>query len=197
MRSTVALFRPFSLKHGLYDAPGTLRDVVTGSGVGGVSRGDVGRIDALTLGSRSFANPVAIFSRDASGVFAMDGPDGIVGGELLRRHRVTFDYPHARLILEPYPTDAAPFEFDMSRLFLATDAPEYAKIRIVSVSPQSPAAEAGLVMDDEIVAIDGRRTPRLKLDQARELLRAPIARKLEIQRGDQRLRVRLEARRLV
>lgn len=197
VRFTVALFQPFSAKHALHDSPGRLRDVVIGAGVGGLSRGDVARLDALTLGSRSFAQSVAVFSRDTSGIFSMDGPDGIVGGELLRRHRVTFDYAHGRMILEPYDHELVPFEFDMSGLFLAADPPDYAKIRILSVNAQSPAAEAGLVTDDEIVSIDGRRTPRLSLDQAREMLRAPVVRRLEIMRGKQRLRVRLEARRQV
>jgi hypothetical protein len=197
MRGTVALFRPFSARHGLHDSAGALHDMVAGAGLGGLSRGDVGRLDALTLGPLAFAKPVAVFSRDTSGIFSMDGPDGIIGGELLRRHRVTFDYPHERMILEPASAKPVPFEYDMSGLFLAADPPDYAKIRIVSVNPQTPAAEAGLVADDEIVSIDGRRPPRLKLDDARELLRAPVARRLEIRRGKQRLRVRLDARRLI
>jgi len=197
VRFTIALFQPFSGRHGLHDVPGSLRDTVTGFGVGGVSRGDVGRLDTLTLGPTTFTRPVAVFSRDTAGVLAMDGPDGIVGGELLRRHRVTFDYPHRRMILEPYDAGPAPFEYDGSGLFLATDAPDYESIRILSVHPKTPAAEAGLLADDEIVSIDGRRTPRLTLDEARARFREPVARQLEIRRGEQRLKIRLEARRLI
>src|SRR5262249_26977586 len=158
VRFTVALFRPFSSRHALYDTPGTLGDRVVGVGAGGASRGDVCRLDALTIGSLAYSKPVAVFSRDTRGIFAVDGPDGIVGGELLRRHRVTFDYPHRRLILEPY-AGPGPFEFDMSGLFLTSDAPDYARIRILSVGPETPAAKAGLMTDDEIVSIDGRRPP--------------------------------------
>jgi C-terminal processing protease CtpA/Prc len=101
------------------------------------------------------------------------------------------------MILEPYEETAPPFEFDMSGMFLASDAPGYAKIRILSANPKTPAAEAGLQTGDEIVSIDGRKTPRLTLDEARALLREPVARRLEIRRGDQLIKVRLEARRLV
>lgn len=100
------------------------------------------------------------------------------------------------MILEPYPAPA-PFEYDMSGLFLASDAPDFRKVKIMSVHAQTPAAEAGLQSDDEIVSIDGRRTPKLTLDDARALLRAPAARQLEIRRSGKLLRVRLEARRLV
>jgi len=197
VRGVVTLFRPFSERHHLYDVPNTLHQFVTGAGAGGISRGDIGRLDALVLGSRTFAEPVATFSRDSSGIFSLDGPDGIVGGELLRRHRVTFDYPHARMILEPYPAPATAYEYDMSGLFMAVDAPDYAKIRVMAVNPRTPAAEAGLQPDDEIVSIDGRRTPALTLDQARLLLRKPGPRQLQIRRGEELRPLRLEARRLI
>jgi len=197
MRGVVTMFRPFSEEHGLHDSPGSLHDLVIGGGAGGISRGDVGRVEGLSLGEASFPDPVAIFSRDTKGIFTIDDPQGIVGGEILKRHRVTFDYPHERMILEPYPGPGDPFEYDMSGLFLAVDKPGYAKIRIVSVNPKTPAAEAGLQSDDEIVAIDGQRAPKLTLDQARTRLRSPGARQLEIRRGDKVLRVKLEARRLV
>src|SRR6185503_6460362 len=71
VRSAVSFFRPFSLRNGLYDAPGNLKDRVTGFGVGGASRGDVGRLETFTLGSLSFAKPVAVYSRDTSGIFSM------------------------------------------------------------------------------------------------------------------------------
>lgn len=44
---------------------------------------------------------------------------------------------------------------------------------------------------------DWRRLSQLTLDQARSLLRAPVARRLEIRRGEQMLQVRLAARRMV
>ena len=196
VRNIVTLFRPFSARHGLYDTPGSLQDAVIGGGVGGVSRGDVVRLDALTLGSLSVSRPVAVFSRDTSGIFVIDDPQGIIGGELLRRHRTTFDYPHGRLILEPYAAPGA-FEYDMSGLFLAADAPDFRTIRIMSVHARSPAAEAGLRSDDEIVSIDGRRAPRLTLDDARALLRMPVARRLEIRRDGTLRRAHLKARRLI
>jgi len=197
VRFTLALFRPFSEKHKLYETPGTLHERVIGSGAAGLSHGDLCRVQTLTLGSASFANPIVAFSRDTSGVFSMDGPDGILGGEVLRRHRVTFDYPHQRMILEPYPGKPAPFENDMSGMFLGSEAPEFRKIRVLAVNAQTPAAEAKLQVGDEIVSIDGRTSSNLTLDQARALLREPVMRRLEVRRGTQVLRVRLAARRMV
>jgi len=196
VRGVVTLFRPFSVEHGLHDVHGNRHDLATGGGAGGITRGDVGRLDTLRLGPLSFPGAIATFSRDTSGIFALDDPQGIVGGDLLRRHRVTFDYMHGRMVLEPYP-EQKPFEYDMSGLFLAADTSELTAIRILSVHPRSPASEAGLRPDDQILAIDGKRAPQLTLDDARILFRAPGKRKLEIRRAGQVMQVSLEARRLI
>jgi PDZ domain/Aspartyl protease len=196
VRFTVAMFRPFCERHRLYDEGAQLHDAVIGAGVSGLSRGDVVRVGALTLGAVSFPQAVAIMSRDTSGVFAVDGPDGIVGGEILRRYRTTFDYPHHRMILEPYGSSPE-FEWDMSGLFLGTEPPEFRRVRIVAVNPQAPASEAGLQSGDEIVSIDGRRAASLTIDDVRAMLRKPVSRRLEIRRDDKLLRVTLRARRLV
>jgi hypothetical protein len=197
VRFTLALFRPFSEKHKLYETAGTVHEMVIGSGAAGLSHGDLCRVQALTLGAASFASPVVAFSRDTTGVFSMDGPDGILGGEVLRRHRVTFDYPHRRMILEPYPGKPAAFENDMSGMFIGTEAPGYTKFRVLAVNPKTPAADAKLRVGDEIVSIDGRTSSQITLDQARALLREPVTRRLEIRRDTQVMQVRLAARRIV
>jgi hypothetical protein len=197
VRFTIALFRPFSERNQLYDLPASLPRAVTGAGVGGLSRGDVVRLEELRLGSLSFPEPVAVISRDTNGLFTSDGPEGLIGGELLRRHRTTFDYAHRRMILEPYPAPSPAFEWDMSGLFLGTDAPAFKKIRVVAVNAETPAAELGLQPNDEIVSIDGRRTPDLTVGEAKDLFREPVDRKLEIRREGRLLRLTLKARRLV
>lgn len=194
MRGTMTLFRPFSARYGLYD-DADLRGFVLGSGAGGLTRGDIARVDSISFGSLTFPQPVISFARDTTGIFSIDAVDGIIGGELLQRHRVTFDCPHQRMILEPYPDAAGAFEGDMSGLMLGTDAPEYRTIRVLWVNPGTPAADARLQVGDEIVAIDGRKTVRL--DEARDLFRAPGTRKLEIRREGKAIQVRLETRRLV
>ena len=199
VRNTVTMFRPFSERHGLPgEADALLRDQVVGFGIGGKSRGDVTRVDALSIGGVVFDRPVAVFSRDTAGVFAMDGPDGIVGGELLRRHKVTFDYPHARMILEPDPrAGSGAFVHDMSGMFLYADGAKYEHVRVLAVHPGSPAAEAGLRDEDEIVSIDGRPAAKLGLDATRDLFRTAGTHTLEVKRGDGAVTVRLTTRPLV
>ena len=53
------------------------------------------------LGQFIIKNPVVRLSKATSGVEANPDQDGIIGGELLRRFKVTIDYSRNRLILEP------------------------------------------------------------------------------------------------
>jgi len=196
VRATLILYHPFAVTHRLLDRPGNLLSATVGGGAGGETRGDIGRLATLSIGASRFERPVVIFSRDTVGVFAGGDPDGIVGGELLRRSRVTFDYPHGRIILEPYASPPA-FEYDMSGLFLVAGGEAYQHIVARSVTQGTPAADAGLKPDDEIVAIDGRRSPRLALEEARRILRSPGTHRLEMLRGGRRWQVTLVTRRLV
>jgi len=96
----------------MFSAPFTnmnhVADIVTkteaGSiyGAGGETKRWAGRIVGLELGPYSLHDPVAGFSSDAKeGALASPDIGAIVGGEILERFTVTFDYPHHRILLEP------------------------------------------------------------------------------------------------
>lgn len=197
VRATVIVYQPFSVGHHLLGQPGNLINASVGGGVGGETRGDIGRLDSLRIGTMSFPRATAIFSRDTVGVFAERDPDAIVGGDLLRRAKVTFDYPHQRLVLEPYDGTPPPFEYDMSGTFLIAEGTDFDRIMVLGVTGRTPAAEAGLHKDDVILAIDGRRPPDLTLEQARTLFRKPGAYALDVEREGRVLRLKLTTRRLV
>lgn len=196
VRTTVIFYRPFALEHGLLDAPGNLLSAVVGGGAGGETRGDVGRLPWFSLGGARFDRPIAVFSRDTVGVFASDFPAGIIGGELLRRCRVTFDYPHGRLVLEAYSRPPL-FEYDMSGMFLTAEGDAFENVTVYGVTDGTPAARAGIRPGDVVVRIDGARAPDLSLEAARAMLRTPGTHTLDLLRDGERRRVRLEARPLV
>jgi hypothetical protein len=198
VRTTVVWCRPFVLAH---DLPASQPHVITGTiggGMGGETTGDLGRLESLRLGTLTIPHPPVVFSRDTTGAFAGGDEDGIVGGELLRRCKVTFDYAHRRLYLEPYPAGFSDLEYDMSGMFLVAAGPDFSRITVQSVAEGTPAAEAGLSKGDEIVAIDGRSTAGRTLDEVREQFKASGAtRRLDVKRGDVRREVQVVLRRLV
>jgi len=170
VRTTLIWYRPFVAAHDLVAALPRTFAATIGGGAGGESRGDVGRLARLDLAGQAIDAPTAVFSRDTSGVFAGSGQDGIVGGELLERFRVTFDYPHQRVMLEPYAVPVTGFDYDMSGLFLVARGEAFERVTVLSVAPGSPAAAAGIARDDEITALDGRPANSLTLDALRARL---------------------------
>jgi hypothetical protein len=197
VRTTLVLYHPFVVEHHLLDPSGRAITATIGGGAGGETRGDLARLDSLRIGGLSFAKITAIYSRDTVGVFAGTFEAGIVGGELLRRCRVTFDYPHSRLILEPHDTMPAAFEYDMSGLFLVSPGPDHAKVVVFSVADRTPAAELRIQKGDEIVAINGTAASEIGLDGVRGMLRKPARYRLKLARGAQQLDIQLTTRRLV
>jgi predicted aspartyl protease len=169
---------------------------VTGRGVGGEVSMPVGRAGRLLLGGFSLENPVTSFPQ--TGWFAREGAAGNIGGAILRRFKVTFDYSRSRLFLEPNERFDAPFEYDMSGLQFVTASPSFKTVKILRVLSDSPAAEAGLRQGDEIVSIGGRPVTDFKLAALREMLRQPDTRyTLQIRRGAETVSAELRTRRLI
>jgi membrane-associated protease RseP (regulator of RpoE activity) len=159
----------------------------------------VGRLARVLLGGRLLVNqPTAVFSRDWTGVFNSRAFAGIIGGELLRRCKVIFDYRRRRMILEPYVRQPAPYEYDMSGTFLVADGPDFERFKVQSVAENTPAEEAGINVGDVVTTINGRPTSEYTLDQVRELFKKDGSEcRLELERGEERFEVKLVLRRLV
>jgi len=198
VRSTVVWYHPFVVAHDLVATQPHALAATVGGGVGGESTGDVGRIADLTIGDLHVVRPTAVFSRDTTGVFAGTEEAGLVGGEILRRCRVTFDYAHARLWLEPDALPVGGFDADMSGLFLVGTGEDFHRVTVQSVAAGTPAADAGLAKGDEIVTVDGRDAARLTLDDVRDRLKHEGATcRLRVRRGADERDVTLKLRRLV
>src|SRR5262249_16075353 len=95
------------------------------NGLGGQSKELLGRTQKLVLGKYSIRQPVTAFSQATKGTTADSRYDGAIGGEILRRFKITFDYSHARMILKRESTFDDPFEADMSGLSLVAEGQDF------------------------------------------------------------------------
>lgn len=166
-------------------------------GVGGEFPLAIGRIESLELGRIKLDKPTAAFPK-TGGFISRDGSAGNIGGLILRRFKVIFDYPRKRMILEQNKSFNDPFEFDMSGLALITDAPQFKTIKINRVIESSPAGEAGLKAEDVILEVNGRLASEYTLHTLREMFKKEgKTYSLKVMRGDETLQVRLKTRRLI
>jgi S1-C subfamily serine protease len=94
---------------------------------------------------------------------------GNIGGGVLRRFDVTFDYGHQKLYFQPNGNVAKPDVYDRTGMWLNRATGGF---QVMDVIPGGPAAEAGLKAGDTITAIDGKPTKDLLLPEVRIRFRA-------------------------
>jgi hypothetical protein len=147
---------PYAKKHGLgAQSPKTLTGV-TGFGIGGASRGIIGRVRGVRIGSFLFNEPVMTFSTDTSGALADTSFAGIIGADFLSRFTVVLDYRRSQIFLEKNSGFDAPFEFDMCGIRFAIEGERFDLFKVFLVYEGTPAALAGIAAGDVVTAIDGR-----------------------------------------
>lgn len=163
----------------------------------------VGRLKEFELGRYDADNAVATVSRadfpwlsgeKASG----EKIAGVIGGGMLNRFKVVFDYPHQQMIVEPTPHFADEEEEDKSGISVVARGNTLKNFEIINVAPGTPAASAGLQKGDIIAGIDTDAAADLDLAQVRDLFRQ-VGHKynLLIDRGGNTLQITVEMRRLL
>lgn len=136
---------------------------------GGESKEVAARIGWLQFGPYVLHQPVTVMPRDARGLLASPGVDGLIGGEILSRFTITFDYPNRRILFKPVGHFAEPFRADASGLSIRVKTAANGPVEIDNVEPDSAATTAGLQKGDVIRAIDGHPTSEFDLDKVRKM----------------------------
>jgi predicted aspartyl protease len=168
-RSEIDITSPFVAAHQLrtHFAKGT--DAVTGWGVGGPTRDYVVRLPALKLGAVEVENIAAGLSEAKGGSISNPNYDGNVGGGLLKRFIVTFDYAHQVMYLKritPTPPDIG--TFDRSGLWINAKDGGFA---VTDVAAGSAGAQSGIAVGDVITMLDGKTARDEDLADTRRRLR--------------------------
>jgi hypothetical protein len=166
---------------------GPKREAVSGVGLGKEFKSTVGTVSRVRLGAVSFEN-----------VHAGAGGVALVGGEILRRFTVIFDYAHGHMILEPNEHLKDAFLWDASGIVSLRLVPESGKFLINSVLQGSPASEAGLREGDLIQSIDGLSADHFTLHQVQSIfLRVGAEHHLTVQHANLLRKVDLKLRKLL
>jgi hypothetical protein len=165
-RMPLFLNKAWAAKNG-FPKPGTHSiEAQTGWGVGGPTHSLVFKGGTLKLGNVVIDHPLTMVSTDKGGAGSVEAFPNNVGGGVLKRYAVTFDYDHSTMYLKPIKGRVEDLDtFDKSGMWI-NGAPE--GFKIIDVTKTGPAEAAGLQKDDIITSIDGKPATSFELPALRE-----------------------------
>ncbi len=132
-----------------------------GRGLQGTITGKIARIDAVQLGNYRMEGVVVNFpnaddygypdSLKNSDVFR----NGALGGELLRRFTVVFNFPGERMYIKKNALFGRKFNYNLSGLTFRAKGVRLRRYEVTDVRKGSSGDVAGLLVGDELVSING------------------------------------------
>jgi predicted aspartyl protease len=180
-RSALLVYGPFADKNKLREKYHTTIEGITGWGIGGPVRSLLARAQSFKLGSAEVRDIVIRLSTQRGGATTATDIGGLIGPDILKQFTVTFDYPQSRIFLVRSSNYGQHDTWDRTGMWMAADTANASDWRILDVMPNSPAAQAGLRVDDRITHIDDKPVSQLILPNVRDSFRTrPVGTKVRI-----------------
>lgn len=167
-RASLTLHSPFVREHDLVEKYGADTESVVGWGVGGPNRGRPARFGRLMLGDLAIDGVAGDLYTGDKGSFASPDLSANIGGGVLKRFTVAFDYDRKTMYLAPNPAFGTPDAFDRSGLWLLLEGDS---LRVADIAANSAAAKAELAVDDRLITIGGEKIAAHTLADWRARLR--------------------------
>jgi hypothetical protein len=164
--STVDLHAPFVKKTGLANTDARSVEVM-GGGFGGTFSTRIVRMKKVEIGPYSWTEPLVSLSEATSGAFTSEDYAGNIGNRILERFKVTIDYDRRQLWLEPGKLYPRRDPFTRAGLQLGRIADS---VRVMFVLENSPARQAGLVVEDVVTTLDGKPVSGMTPDEISAVL---------------------------
>ncbi len=165
-----------------------------GAALGGYTKNYATRLKRFSIDNIVIENPVVGFSEDT----LRGGDAGTIGGEFLKRFDLVFDYSRGEVHLRKKRHFNEPNEYDMSGIFPVAEPPDFKTIKVLGITENTPASEAGILPEDIITEIDGKAAGDYTIAEIRQLfMQDGKAYRLTIKRGEKVIEVTLILRRLI
>ena len=135
-RASLTLHAPFVREHDLVKRYDAAPERITGWGVGGPSKGRPARLGTLEVGDLAIKDIAADLYTGDKGAFANPNLAANLGGGVLRRFRVSFDYDARRMYLAPNADFDRPDPFDRGGMWVLGDGDA---LKVAAVAPKGAA----------------------------------------------------------
>lgn len=169
---------------------------VLGRALGGVITGKTGRIESLELGKFTLQQVITNFPDSNSYLDTLKHSitfrNGSVGGEILSRFAVVFNFPQGKLYLKKNSDFKKPFFLNLSGLEMKAKGSKLDVYEVIDVRDLSPAKQAGMARGDLIISINGLPTKDMKLNQLNALLNSAPGKRVRVEIERNKIRQKLE-----
>lgn len=161
-----------------------------GRGLEGDLYGKVARLKKFELGDRSWDDVIATFPDKNQRLDSIKGNavfrNGSIGGGILCRFKVIFDFSQEKIYLKKGRKFNSNFGFNLSGLIVKAKGSTLDTYEIVEIRPGSVGENAGFKVGDIITAIDAYTQDKLTLGKILGVLNSRVNKKvyLEVKRGN-------------
>lgn len=161
-------------------------DHYLGSGLTGELEGEIGRVRKIKLGKFKFRRVLTSYPNDWRIQPVVRDKDGVIkrygtlGSDVLSRFTVIYDYFNEYIYLKKNSHYRDDFKFNRAGFTFTAAGKDLNQYFISTLISDSPAAQAGLQVNDEIIAIDGKPVFFYSFSDMNALLREETGKKIEI-----------------
>jgi len=154
-----------------------------GRGLGGLITGRLARIRSLRVGRYTISNMIASFP-DPNSYFdtlrtgRIVYRNGSIGGEVLSRFQVVFDFPREKIYLKPNHSFRKSSYYNMSGITLKATGSNLREFVVVEVRGQSSAFKVGVQVGDRIFSINNTLTSEMDLSEINSYFNSRPGKKL-------------------
>lgn len=148
------------------DVPEKNLEGYLGRGLSGEIYGYLGRVEAIRMADYELEEIIASFPEDSSMINpsrAKTLHNGNIGGSILKRFRVVFDYANEKMYIKKNRLFRKEFEYNMSGMELMAVGPLLSTLVVSKIIKGTPADRAGIREGDLVFSVNGRRPPELDL----------------------------------
>ncbi len=162
--------------------PDKFINVKLGRGLGGEIPGRLGRMSSFELSNYNFTD--ILTSIPLEGVYMKaikrGSRHGTLGGEVLRRFKVVFDYQNNALYLKKNSQFKDDFEFNMSGITLTAEGDRSDTLVVTRVRENTPGEEADIRVNDVILSINGTYFEDTSLSEIHALFRKRPGKRIKL-----------------
>lgn len=153
-----------------------------GQGLGGEIPGFLGRMSECNLAGYEFEEVLSSIPIDGAYIKAIKrgSRHGTIGGDLLTRFNVTFDYPNQKMYLQRGDRFRDEFDFDMSGITLGATGKQLDSLIVRRIQDETPAADAGILPGDYVLKVNGLNLRNATMGEITDLLRKKDGHKVRI-----------------